>query len=391
MRRALPALVITLALSAGAFAQPRAVTGPAYEQDNYGKMPTTKDKNGKDVPGPIVTRFALVNKNGMVVKCIEYGAIITEIRVPDKNGKLADVVLGFDKLEDYLKGHPYFGANAGRCANRVANAKFTLDGKEYKLAANNGPHSLHGGDKGFDKKYWKGEPSLTAAGPSVKFTYTSPDGEEGYPGRLAAVVSYTLTDANELVIEYRATTDKTTVCNLAHHSYFNLAGHNSGDIKGHEATIAAKNYTPGDETLIPTGKIEPVTSTPFDFTKAKAIGTDLEKAGGKPVGFDLNYVLDKGGTARPELAAKVVEPKSGRTLEVFTTEPGLQFYTGNFLDGSNKGKGGAEYKQYNGFCMEAQKFPDSINKPEWKDKSNVILKPGETYKQTTIYQFGVAK
>jgi aldose 1-epimerase len=338
-----------------------------------------------------VTRYALVNKNGVVVKCIEYGAIITEIHVPDKNGKLADVALGFDKLDDYLKGHPYFGANAGRVANRIANAKFTLDGKEYKLADNNKPHTLHGGKEGFDKKYWKGEPSLTATGPSVKFTYTSPDGEEGYPGRLSVTMSYTLTDNNEIVIDYRATTDKTTICNLAHHSYFNLAGHNAGDIKGHEVALAAKNYTPADDTLIPTGKIEPVAGTAFDFTKPKPIGMDLQKAGGKPVGYDLNFVLDKGQTARPELAAKVVEPKSGRTLEVLTTEPGLQFYTGNFLDGTNKGKGGAVYQQYNGFCLEAQKFPDSINKPEWKDKSNVILKPGETYKQTTIYQFGVVK
>lgn len=391
MRRALPVLLVTLGFGMTAFAQPKAVTGPAFEQDNFGKMPPTKDKNGKDVPGPVVTRFTLVNKNGVSVKCIEYGATITEINVPDKNGTFADVALGFDKLDGYMKGSPYFGTNAGRCANRVANAKFTLDGKAYTLAANNAPHSLHGGEKGFDKKYWKGEPGLTATGPSVKFSYTSPDGEEGYPGRLAVVVSYTLTESNELVIEYRATTDKTTVCNLAHHSYFNLAGHNGGDIKGHEVTIAAKTYTPGDETLIPTGKIEPVAGTAFDFTKAKAVGTDLEKAGGKPVGFDLNYVLDKGSSAKPELAARVVEPKSGRVLEVFTTEPGLQFYTGNFLDGTNTGKGGAVYKQYTGFCLEAQKFPDSINKPEWKDKSSAILKPGETYKQTTVYQFGVAK
>jgi aldose 1-epimerase len=391
MHRALPALAIVLAVSASAAAQPKAVAGPAFEQDPFGKLPAAKDKGGKDVPAQPVTRFTLVNRNGMVVKCIEYGAIITEIHTPDKTGKTADVALGFDTLEDYLKGHPYFGTNAGRCANRIANAKFTLDGKEYTLAANDKPHTLHGGVKGFDKQYWRGEAGMTATGPSVKFTYTSPDGEEGFPGRLSVTVSYTLTDNNEIVIDYRATTDKTTLCNLAHHSYFNLAGHASGDIKGHEVTIAAKNYTPADETLIPTGKIAPVAGTPFDFTKPKAIGVDLEKAGGKPVGYDLNYALDKGLTARPELAAKVTEPKSGRTLSIFTTEPGLQFYTGNFLDGSNKGKGGAVYKQYNGFCMEPQKFPDSINKPEWKDKSDVVLKPGDTYKQTTIYQFGVAK
>jgi aldose 1-epimerase len=327
-----------------------------------------------------------------VLKCIDYGTIITELHAPDKSGKMADIVLGFDKLDGYLKGHPYFGATAGRCANRIANAKFTLDGKEYTLTKpDDGPHTLHGGKSGFDKKLWKGSPSLGITGPSVSFVYVSPDGQEGYPGRLSVAVSYTLTDNNELVIDYRATTDKTTICNLAHHSYFNLSGHNSGTILDQEAQFVAKNYTPGDETLIPTGKIEPVAGTPFDFTKPKAMGKDLEKAGGKPVGFDLNYVLDKGSTDRPELAARVTDPKSGRVLEVFSTEPGLQFYTGNFLDGSNVGKGGAAYKQYNGFCLEPQKFPDSINKPEWKEKSNPILKPGETYKQTTIYKFSVAK
>ncbi len=389
MRRALPALLVTIALTGGShppLAQAQK-TGPAFEQETFGKLPPGKKK---DDPR-LITQYTLINKNNVVVKCIEYGAIITEIHVPDKNGKMADVVLGFDKLEGYLKGHPYFGSNAGRCANRIAKGKFTLDGKEYTLATNNDVNHLHGGKEGFDKKFWRGEPFLGATGPGVKFTYTSPDGEEGYPGKLSVTLSYTLTDNNELVIDYRATTDKTTICNLAHHSYFNLAGHNSGTILEHEAEVAAKNYTPADDTLIPTGKISPVADTPFDFTKKKAMGKDLEKAGGKPVGFDLNYVLDKGSTERPEFAARVTDPKSGRTLEVFTTEPGLQFYTGNFLDGTNVGKGGAVYKQYNGFCLEAQKFPDSVNKPEWKEKSDVVLKPGDTYKQTTIYKFGVAK
>ena len=391
MRHALPALLFLLGLaSAGLAAQP-AKTGPAFAEETFGKLPDAKDKKGKTVRGPLIAQYTLTNRNNVVVKCIEYGAIITEIRVPDKDGKFADVALGFGKLEDYLKGHPYFGANAGRSANRIARGKFTLDGKEYTLATNNEPNHLHGGKEGFDKKYWKGEPFLGATGPGVKFTYTSPDGEEGYPGRLSVTLSYTLTDNNELVVDYRATTDKTTICNLAHHSYFNLAGHNAGDILGHEAEFAAKNYTPADDTLIPTGKIEPVANTPFDFTKKKAIGKDLKAAGGKPVGYDLNYVLDKGQTERPEFAARVTEPKSGRVLEVYTTEPGLQFYTGNFLDGTNVGKGGAVYKQYNGFCLEPQKFPDSVNKPEWKEKSNVVLKPGETYKQTTIYKFAVAK
>jgi aldose 1-epimerase len=383
MIRALPALL--LGFAAIALAQPpkdspmKARTGPAYEETPYGKTPD----------GTAITEYTLINRNGMVMKCITFGGIITEIHAPDKDGKLADVALGFDKLDDYVKPHPYFGSNAGRCANRIANAKFTLDGKEYTLAANNPPSHLHGGKEGFDKKVWKGEPFVAASGPGVKFTYTSKDGEEGYPGNLSATMSYTLTDNNEIVVEYRATTDKPTICSLAHHSYFNLAGQNRGDILGHEIQILAKNYTPTDPTLIPTGKIEPVAGTPFDFTKPKPIGKDLKAAGGDPIGYDLNYVLDKGTTERPELAARVTEPKSGRVLEVLTTEPGVQFYTGNFLDGTNTGKGGAVYKQYNGFCLEAQKFPDSINHPEWKEKSNTVLRPGEVYKQTTVYKFGV--
>jgi aldose 1-epimerase len=372
--------------------QQPAKTGPAFEQEPYGKVPASKDSKGNTIPAATITQYTLINKNGLVLKCIEYGGIITELHVPDKNGKMADIVLGFDKLDDYLKGHPYFGANAGRCANRIGNAKFTLDGKEYTVTKpGDGPHTLHGGKSGFDKKIWRGEQLFGITGPGVKFTYVSPDGEEGYPGRLTVAVSYQLNDNNELVIDYRATTDKTTICNLAHHSYFNLAGHNSGTILDQEAQFMAKNYTPGDDTLIPTGKIEPVAGTPFDFTKPKVMGNDLEKAGGKPIGFDLNYVLDKGSTDRPELAARMTDLKSGRVLEVYSTEPGLQFYTGNFLDGSNVGKGGAVYKQYSAFCLEPQKYPDSVNKPEWKEKSNPILKPGQTYKQTTIYKFGVAK
>jgi aldose 1-epimerase len=388
MTRALPALLVTLGLAAAAHAQK---VGPAFEQEPYGKLPPSMSKKAKKDEPRIVTQYTLINRNNVRVKCIDYGAIITEIHVPDKNGKFADVALGFDKLDGYLTEHPYFGSNAGRCANRIAKGKFTLDGKEYTLATNNGPNHLHGGKVGFNKKLWKSEAFLGTTGPGVKFTYASPDMEEGYPGRLSVSISYTLTDNNELVIDYRATTDKTTVCNLAHHSYFNLGGHNSGTILDEVAEFAAKNYTPTDDTLIPTGKIEPVAGTPFDFTKPKAIGKDIAKTGGNPAGYDLNYVLDKGETERPEFAARVTDPKSGRVLEVYTTEPGLQFYTGNFLDGTNVGKGGAAYKQYNGFCLEAQKFPDSVNHPEWKEKSDVVLKPGETYKQTTIYKFTVAK
>ncbi|MEJ5276210.1 MAG: aldose epimerase family protein [Thermogemmata sp.] len=360
--------------------------GPAYEQEPWGKLPAP----GKG-PALPVTRYTLINANNLVVRCTDYGGIITEIRTPDKEGRFADIVLGFDKLDDYLRGHPYFGANVGRCANRIAKGVFTLEGKQYKLATNNGPHHLHGGNNGFDKKLWRAEPFVHNVGPGIQFSYTSPNGEEGYPGRLSVTIRYTLTDTNELIIDYRATTDAPTLCNLAHHSYFNLAGHDQGTILEHEAHFAAAHYTPADDTLIPTGKIAPVSGTPFDFTRPKPIGKDLAQAGGQPVGYDLNFVLDKGPTERPEFAARIVDPRSGRTLEVYTTEPGLQFYTGNFLDGTLKGKGGAVYQQYAGFCLEPQKYPDSIHQPQWWDKSNPILKPGEIYKQTTIYKFGVRK
>lgn len=389
MRCLLSAIAVTVAFATTANAQPAKV-GPAFEQEPYGKMPSSKDKNGKEVAGPTVTLFTLINKNNVVLKCIEYGAIITELHVPDKDGKMADVVLGFDKLEDYLKGHPYFGTNAGRCANRIANAKFTLDGKEYTITkpGEKDAHTLHGGKNGFDKKLWKGEPFLAANGPGVKFSYVSPDGEEGYPGKLTVSVTYILGDSNELVVEYRATTDKTTICNLAHHSYFNLAGHNSGTILDQVAEFNAKNYTPADDTLIPTGKIAPVEGTPFDFTKAKAMGKDLEKAGGKPVGFDLNYVIDAASPEFAGYAGKVTDPKSGRTLKVITSEPGLQFYTGNFLDGTIKGKGGTVYPHRGAFCLETQHYPDSPNQPNFP---STILRPGTTHMSRTIFVFGVVK
>ena len=398
MTRALPALALALGLSAGLPAQApkdppkKAQTGPSFEETPYGEVPAAADPKGKKKGQPTkISLYTLTNRNGVKIKATNYGGIVTEIHVPDRDGTFADVALGFDTFAGYRGDHPFFGANAGRSANRIAKGKFKLDGTEYTLATNNGPNHLHGGKEGFDKKVWRAEPFMVGAGPGIKFQYTSADKEEGYPGTLSVTMTYTLTDNNELVIDYRATTDKPTLCNLAHHSYFNLAGHNSGDVLGHRVQIFAKTYTPADDTLIPTGKIEPVAGTPFDFTQPKAIGQDLKAAGGQPVGYDLNFVLDKGSTDRPELAARVTEPRSGRVLEVLTTEPGLQFYTGNFLDGTNKGKGGAVYHQYNGFCMEPQKFPDSVNKPEWKDKSNPVLRPGDTYKQTTVYKFSVTK
>ena len=337
---------------------------------------------GKLPDGTAVERFSLTNTRGVTVRIMTYGALITDWIVPDKNRKAVDIVLGFDSLEGYLAGHPYFGSTVGRVANRVAKAQFTLDGKEYKLAANYGPNALHGGLKGFDKVVWK--PTLLDKALGVKFAYTSPDGEEGYPGTLKVEVTYTLNKDNELRIDYTATTDKATPINLTHHSYFNLAGHDSGNILGHQAQVIADKFTPSDDNLIPTGKLDLVKGTPLDFTEPHEIGERISQIEAKPQGYDHNFVLRRDGEGL-ELAARVVDPKSGRFLEVLTTEPGIQFYSGNFLDGTNKGKGGAVYNQYGGFCLEPQHFPDSINQPKFP---SVVLKPGEIYRHTTVYRVG---
>ncbi len=338
---------------------------------------------GRTADGKAVTLYTLTNGK-MTVKVMTYGAIVTEIDVPDRNGQTADVVLGFDNLQGYLAGHPYFGATVGRFANRIARGEFTLNGKTYTLAKNNGPNTLHGGLKGFDKVVWDAEEVSTPDGPSVRFSYTSPDGEEGFPGTLKTTVTYTVTPKNALKIEYTATTDRATPINLTNHSYFNLAGPASGDVLGHEIMIAADRYTPGDETLIPTGELAPVKGTPLDFTTSAPIGSRINQIKAEPVGFDHNYVIRRNGENGPALAARVYEPKSGRVMEVFTTEPGVQFYTGNFLDGKVKGKGGVAYQKHQGFCLETQHFPDSVHHPEFP---TTILEPGSTYKQTTIYQF----
>ncbi len=338
---------------------------------------------GKTPDGTAVDQYELSNGR-MTVKVITYGAIVTEIHVPDREGKRADVVLGFDTLEGYLGDHPYFGAIVGRFANRIARGRFTLDGREYTLAVNNGPNSLHGGLKGFDKKVWAAEDVSGPDGPAIRLSYLSPDGEEGYPGNLTVRVTYTLTADNGLKIDYKATTDQATPINLTNHSYFNLAGPASGKILDHELMLAADRYTPVDETLIPTGEIRPVEGTPLDFTKPTAIGARINEIGGDPTGYDHNYVLRGGSAKTPALAARVVEPESGRVLEAFTTEPGMQFYTGNFLDGSIRGKGGVVYGQHQAFCLEAQHFPDSVHHANFPSS---ILRPGEEYTQTTIYKF----
>jgi aldose 1-epimerase len=344
--------------------------------------PVAREAFGKLADGTPVERYILTNKNGVTVKITNYGAIVTDWIVPDKSGSKVDIALGFDSIEGYLAGHPYFGATVGRVANRVAKARFSLDGKDYVLAANNGANALHGGLKGFDKVLWKAEPLKNHHG--VVFRYTSPDGEEGYPGAMKVEVSYSLNNDNELRIDFKATTDKATPVNLTHHSYFNLAGHNSGDILGQEVELIASGYTPVDDTLIPTGKIAPVSGTPLDFVKPQTVGARIKQIDAKPQGYDHNYVLDRKGPGL-ELAARVRDPKSGRFLEVLTTEPGIQFYSGNFLDGTNKGKGGAVYQQYGGFCLEPQHFPDSINQPKFPP---VVLRPGETYQHTTVYRTG---
>ena len=334
---------------------------------------------GKTPDGTAVERYTLTNGR-VTAKVLTYGGIVSELHVPDRDGKPGDVVLGFDTLDGYLKGHPYFGATVGRFANRIAGGKFSLDGKDYTLAVNNGPNTLHGGLKGFDKAVWKVEKSTDS---SLTLSYLSKDGEEGYPGNLTVHVTFTVTNDDALRLDYTATTDKPTPLNLTNHSYFNLAGPAAGAILDHVAQIEADSYTPVDDNLIPTGKIAPVRGTPLDFTKPTAIGSRFSELKAEPIGYDHNYVL-RGHGELTALAARVRDPKSGRILELHTTEPGVQLYTGNFLDGTITGKGGVAYKKNMAFCLETQHYPDSVHHPEFP---STILKPGATYTQTTIYKF----
>jgi aldose 1-epimerase len=351
---------------------------PRIEQATFGTLPD----------GRSVMVYTLTNRQGMKVRITNYGGIVLSLEVPDRQGRLGDVVLGYEELAGYLRKSPYLGALVGRYANRIGGACFTLEGLTYPLAANNGPNALHGGTVGFDKQLWNAEIAEISATVGLILRYESPDGEEGYPGGLAVTVRYQLTEENDLRIEYEAITDRTTVLNLTNHSYFNLAG--EGTILEHELTLLADHYTPIDETLIPTGEIREVAGSPFDFRSPHRIGeridaVDTQIAFGK--GYDHNFVLNHPrGTLG--LAARVIEPTTGRQLEVLTTEPGVQFYTGNFLDGAIVGKGGQTYHPRSGFCLETQHFPDSPNKSHFP---STVLTPGEMFHSTTVYRFSVAE
>lgn len=347
-----------------------ALPKPAIEKSMFGRLSD----------GTIVESYLLRNGRGSAAKLIPYGASLTELWVPDRAGKLADVVLGLDNLEAYLAPHPFFGGTIGRYANRIANGRFALDGNEYQLAINNPPHSLHGGKIGFDRRAWKAEALDHPAGAAVRFTYLSPDGEESYPGNLQVTVTYTLTEADELKLEYRAETDQATPINLTNHSYFNLAA--SGDILGHRLYLNSDQYTPVDTTLIPTGEIRTVADTPFDFRGSMAIGEHIAEI--KDIGgYDHNFVVN-GQAGALRIAARLVEPGSGRQMEVWTTEPAIQFYSGIHLDGSVVGKGRVAYRKFAGLCLETQHYPDSPNHPNFP---SAILRPGSRFRSETIYKF----
>jgi aldose 1-epimerase len=382
--RLLPAAAITAALPiAQAMAQATPGASPVAA------IGITSEPFG-EADGQAVEKYTLSNTNGMAVSILTYGATVQSITVPDRDGNSANVALGFDNLDSYMTESPYFGAIVGRYANRINDGTFTLDGETYELAINNDPNTLHGGDEGFDNQVWTATAGDGADGPSLQFAYTSPDGEEGYPGTLEVTVTYTLTDANELRIDYHATTDAPTVVNLSNHTYFNLAGEGSGAVYAHQLQLNAANFTPVDETLIPTGEIAPVAGTAFDFTAPHLIGERIRDASDPQImiglGYDHNFVLDRESPDDTSLveAAVVSEPTTGRTMTVTTTEPGIQFYSGNFLNGAISGPSGQAYRQGDGFCLETQHFPDSPNQPGFPSTE---LRPGEEFTSTTVYSF----
>lgn len=349
---------------------------PGYKKENFGVA-----------DGKKVEIYTLTNSKGVEARITTYGAALVSLKVPDNKGALADVVLGYDTVDGYVSDTAYFGATIGRYGNRIAKGKFTLDGKVYSLATNNGENHLHGGPKGFHKRIWKAKPYTDANGVNLEFIYTSKDGEEAYPGKLNVKVVYTLTDNNEIKLNYSATSDKNTIINLTNHSYFNLAGAGSGTILNHQLQINADQFTPTDAGSIPTGELQNVKGTPMDFTAPTAIGERIDQSFEQLVlgkGYDHNWVLNKTGNALTSIA-KAYEPTSGRVLEVFTTEPGVQFYSGNFLDGV-KGKNGKIYQKRDGFCLETQHFPDSPNKPNFP---STFLKANQPFSSTTVYKFSI--
>jgi aldose 1-epimerase len=334
--------------------------------------------------GRPVNLYTLTNSHGLELRAMNYGGIIVSLRVPDRKGQMADIVLGHDKLEGYVPNPPFLGAIIGRYANRIANGAFTLDGKKYTLEKNDGPNTLHSGTHGFDKEMWTGEPVKGKS--AVAFTYLSKDGESGFPGNMKVEVTYTLNDENELVIDYEATTDKSTVVNLTQHTYFNLSGEGSGDILNTEMQLNASRFTPVDSTLIPTGELRPVKGTPMDFTTPAKIGARIDDKYDQLMlgkGYDHNFVIDRKGEGLA-LAARAYDPASGRVLEVSTTQPGVQFYTGNFLDGTVTGKQGHAYQRRNAFCLETQHYPDSPNHPDFP---TTTLRPDERFHSQTVFKF----
>ena len=367
--KVLAVLAIVMTLSMTAF---------SVDKKPFGKA------DGKDI-----FLYTLKNSHGMEVEISTYGGVVHALKAPDRDGKMADVVLGFDNVEDYEKQGPYFGALIGRYGNRIANGTFTLDGQTYHVPQNDGTNALHGGKKGFDKRVWDAKESSDASGQHLHLHYLSKDGEEGFPGNLNVNVTYTLNNKNELVISYEATTDKDTVVNLTNHTYFNLKGQGEGQIVDHKLMLAADRFTPVDKNLIPTGELKPVAGTPFDFRNLTEIGARINDDNEQlklAHGYDHNWALNN-SSGKMALAAKVVEPTSGRVLEVLTDQPGVQFYTGNFLNGTAKGKGKV-YNLRSGLCLETQHFPDSPNHPKFPSTE---LKPGQTYKSTTIYRFSTEK
>jgi aldose 1-epimerase len=353
-----------------------------------GSRKPVKESFGKLADGTKIYRWSLEN-GGTRLKVLNYGGIVQSLELPDRHGRYVNVSLGYDTVEEYVAGTTFFGATIGRYGNRIAKGKFTLDGKAYQVSVNDGENSLHGGAKGFNTRVWDIEPFTSGSDVGLHMHYTSVDGEMGYPGTLKTTVTYTLTARGDWRVDYEATTDKATVVNLTNHTYFNLAGEGSGTIYDHELTLAASRYTPTDAGLIPTGELAKVQGTPFDFRKAKPIGRDIRTSHPQLItakGFDHNWVMDKGITAKPVLVATLRDPSSGRSLKIATDQPGLQFYSGNFLDGTLVGQSGRTYRQGDGLALETQHFPDSPNQPKFP---STVLRPGETYRTTTVHSFGV--